>query len=81
MVGWSFTLAEAERMAAHAYYDSTMTAAATKAQLSQLGAKKNAGRSKPGTTVYSINGGGEAMVEATAGGKMRVRLYAGKCPC
>lgn len=68
-------------MAAHAYYDQTMTAAAAKAQLTTLAAKLVAGRSKPGTKVYAIRGGGEAMVEALDGGKMRVRLYAGKCPC
>lgn len=68
-------------MAAHAYFDKTYTAADAKSQLTALSAKKNAARSKAGTTVYSIAGGGEAMVEALAGGKMRVRLYAGKCPC
>lgn len=68
-------------MAAHAYFDKTYSTADAKAQLTALSAKKNASRSKPGTTVYSIAGGGEAMVEAVSGGKMRVRLYAGKCPC
>lgn len=68
-------------MAAHAYYDKTLSSADAREQLTSLGAKKNTARSKPGTTVYSIKGGGEAMVEAVAGGKMRMRLYAGKCPC
>lgn len=68
-------------MAAHAYYDKTLVTADAREQLTALGAKKNAARSKPGTTVYSIKGGGEAMVETVAGGKLRVRLYAGKCPC
>lgn len=68
-------------MSAHAYYDKTLVSADVKDTLTNLGAKKNAARSKPGTTVYSIKGGGEAMVEALNGGRMRVRLYAGKCPC
>lgn len=68
-------------MSAHAYYDKTLVPADVKETLAGLGARKNAARSKAGTTVYSIKGGGEAMVEALAGGKLRVRLYAGKCPC
>lgn len=68
-------------MAAHAYFDKTFAAADARQQLTDLSARKNAARSKPGTTVYSIKGGGEAMVEALAGGKLRIRLYAGKCPC
>lgn len=68
-------------MSAHAYYDKTLVSADAKEQLANLGARKNTARSKPGTTVYAIKGGGEAMVETQAGGKYRMRLYAGKCPC
>lgn len=68
-------------MAAHAYYDQTLTTAAAKAQLTSLSAKALPARSKGDAKVYAIRGGGEAMVESAGAGKVRVRLYAGKCPC
>ena len=30
---------------------------------------------------FKIAGGGEAMVEGAGAGKVRVRLFKGKCPC
>lgn len=66
---------------AHAYYDRTMAVAAAKMELGRLSAMKDSKRSKDGTFVYRISGGGEAMVEDRGGGTVRVRLYKGKCPC
>lgn len=68
-------------MAAHAYYDQTMPLAKAKTTLSGLGAKLNPNRSTPDAYVYSMRGGGEAMVERVGGGDVRVRMYKGKCPC
>ncbi len=64
-----------------AYYDRTMAPAAAKLELSKLDAVKDARRSKEGTFVFKITGGGEAMVEGAGAGKVRVRLFKGKCPC
>jgi hypothetical protein len=64
-----------------AYYDRTMASAMAKLELSKLDAVKDTRRSKDGTYVFKIAGGGEAMVEGAGAGKVRVRLFKGKCPC
>ena len=67
-------------MAAQAYFDKTLSKEAAASLLTQIGAKAAPGRSQPGKKVYTINGGGEAMVEVV-GGQYRVRCYKGQCPC
>lgn len=68
-------------MATKPYYDQMLTASDLKRTLTQLNAKYAAARSTPEASVYTVAGGGEAMVERAAGGKLRLRLYKGKCPC
>lgn len=68
-------------MATKPYYDQMLTASDLKRTLTQLNAKYAAARSTPAASVYTVAGGGEAMVERASGGKLRLRLYKGKCPC
>jgi hypothetical protein len=68
-------------MAAHAYYDQMMPLAKAKQTLTGIGAKLNGNRSTTEAYVYSLRGGGEAMVEKAGSGDVRVRMYKGKCPC
>lgn len=63
-----------------AYYDQTLTKESAAKLLKSLEAKKDARRSKATVYVYTIQGGGEAMVEEKAA-KFRVRLFKGACPC
>lgn len=63
------------------YYDQTLTKTQAQAVLRQSGAVHSPERSKPGIVVYKLGGGGEAMAEAASGGKVRLRLYRGKCAC
>lgn len=67
-------------MASKPYYDQTLSASETKRTLTQLKAKPSS-RSTATASVYSIAGGGEAMVERAGAGTFRVRLYKGQCPC
>jgi len=65
-----------------AYYDKKLSKAEALQQLKKLGAVPNAARSKSGVAkVFTINGGGEAMVTVDAAGLYRLQLYAGACPC
>ncbi len=69
-------------MSSSPYYDQKLTKDATKALLAQLGAKHSPSRSQPGIMVYKLKGEAEGMVEPTTdGGKLRVRLFKGKCAC
>ena len=63
------------------YYDQTLPRAQVQAVLRQAGAVHSPGRSKPGIIVYKLEGGGEGMAEAAGDGKVRLRLYRGKCAC
>lgn len=63
------------------YYDQQLDKGAAKKLLKSLDAEHLPGRSKPGIVVYAVRGGGEAMVEAGPGEKVRVRLYKGACAC
>ena len=63
------------------YFDRVLSSSEAKRILTQAGAKHSAARSKPGIMVYKLAGEGEGMVEAAGSGKMRVRLYRGKCAC
>lgn len=64
------------------YYDQKLSKDDTKALLKKLGAKHSPSRSQPGIMVYKLNGEGEGMVEPTTdAGKLRVRLFKGRCAC
>jgi len=65
-------------MAAHAYFDKLLARDQAAAVVGQYGGAFL--RKKGSKSVYRINGGGEAMIEP-ADGKLRVRFYAGTCPC
>lgn len=67
-------------MASAPYFDRTMTRDEAKRLLTQMKAKHNPARSQPGIVVYTLDGGGEGMVEAK-GDKLRVRLFRGRCAC
>ena len=67
-------------MASAPYFDRVLTRDEAKRMLTSIGAKHNPARSQPGILVYTLNGGGEGMVEAK-GDKLRVRLFKGRCAC
>ena len=65
----------------NAYYDNVVTKEQAKAVLAKAGATHSKERSQPGIVVYKLRGGGEAMAESAAGGKVRLRLFSGRCAC
>lgn len=68
-------------MATTAYFDKVLSKEEATRQLKKLSATLNSARSKPGVAkVFTISGGGEAMVTAEGSG-YRLQLYAGACPC
>lgn len=65
-------------MATKPYYDRWLSSDETRALLTKHHGRKL--KMHKGSTVYKIDGGGEALVAPARGG-FNVQLYVGACPC
>lgn len=63
------------------YYRRELSQKHMETLLAQVHALLLPSRGKLGRVVYSIDGGGEAMVTKQASGTLLVELFKGKCPC
>jgi len=66
-------------LASHAFYDRTLGEKQAFELLSRLQAKKD--KKVGAKTVYRTPGRVWIVVESAGAGKLRVRQYAGGCPC